>query len=67
VGEERSGGVTENGSLEREAYHTLYPAYGPYLGSAGGYAYPRYSNPIYLGEILAGHAIGRWRAPKDEP
>jgi hypothetical protein len=53
--------------LEREAYHTLYPAYGTYLGSAGGYAFPRYSNPIYLGGILAGHAMGRWQAPKDEP
>lgn len=53
--------------LEREAYHTLYPAYGTYVGSAGGYAFPRYSNPIYLGGILAGHAIGRWQAPKYEP
>ncbi len=53
--------------LEREAYHTLYPAYGTYLGSAGGYAFPRYSNPIYLGGILVGHAMGRWQAPKDEP
>ena len=53
--------------LEREAYHTLYPAYGTYLGSAGGYAFPRYSNPIYLGGILVGHAVGRWQAPKDEP
>ena len=53
--------------LERQAYHTLYPAYGTYVGSAGGYAFPRYSNPIYLGGILAGHAIGRWQAPKDEP
>ena len=53
--------------LEREAFHTLYPAYGTYLGSAGGYAFPRYSNPIYLGGILAGHAMGRWQAPKDEP
>ena len=53
--------------LERDAYHTLYPAYGTYVGSAGGYAFPRYSNPIYLGGILAGHAMGRWQAPKDEP
>ncbi len=53
--------------LEREAYHTLYPAYGTYLGSAGGYAFPRYSNPIYLGGILVGHAMGRWQAPKDDP
>jgi len=49
--------------LEREAYFTLYPAYGTYLGSAGGYVIPRYSNPLYLGGILAGHAMGRWQAP----
>ena len=53
-------------TLEREAYHTLYPAYGTYLGNAGGYAFPRHSNPIYLGGILVGHAIGRWQSPKDE-
>lgn len=46
-------------SLEREAYFTLYPAYGTYVGSAGGYVFPRYSNPLYLGGILAGHAMGR--------
>ena len=50
-------------NLERETYHTLYPAYGTYLGNAGGYAFPRYSNPIYLGGILVGHAIGRWQSP----
>jgi hypothetical protein len=52
--------------LEREAYHTLYPAYGTYLGNAVGYGFPKYSNPIYLGGILTGHAMGRWQAPKDE-
>ncbi len=52
--------------LERQAYHILYPAYGTYMGSAAGYAFPRYSNPIYLGGILAGHAVGRWQAPKDD-
>ncbi len=53
--------------LEKQAYHVLYPAYGTYLGNAGGYAFPKYSNPIYLGGILAGHAMGHWQAPKDEP
>jgi hypothetical protein len=48
--------------LRREAYNVLYPAYGTYVGSAGGYVLPRYSNPIYLGGIVTGHAIGRWRA-----
>ena len=52
--------------LERQAYHILYPAYGTYIGSSAGYAFPRYSNPIYLGGILAGHAVGRWQAPKDD-
>ncbi len=51
--------------LEREAYFTLYPAYGTYLGNAGGYVFPRLSNPIYLGGILVGHAIGRWNAPPE--
>jgi hypothetical protein len=50
-------------SLEREAYFTLYPAYGTYIGSAGGFVFPRYSNPLYLGGILGGHAMGRWQAP----
>jgi len=49
--------------LVREAYHTLYPAYGTYVGNAGGYVFPRFSNPIYLGGVLAGHAIGRSQAP----
>ncbi|HUP77185.1 MAG TPA: hypothetical protein VM260_01400 [Pirellula sp.] len=52
--------------LERQAYHVLYPAYGTYMGSAGGYAFPRYSNPIYLGGILVGHAVGRLQAPKED-
>ncbi len=50
-------------SLEREAYFTLYPAYGTYVGSAGGYFFPRYANPLYLGGIVAGHAMGRTQAP----
>jgi hypothetical protein len=47
--------------LRREAYHILYPAYGTYAGNAAGYAVPKYSYPIYIGGILVGHAIGRWR------
>ena len=49
--------------LERQAYHILYPAYGTYMGDAVGYGFPRYSNPLYLGGILAGHAMGRSLAP----
>ncbi len=51
--------------LEREAYFTLYPAYGTYVGTAGGFAFPRRSNPLYIGGILAGHAMGRWQAPPE--
>ena len=47
--------------LQRQAYHILYPAYGTYMGDATGYAFPRYANPIYLGGILVGHAMGRWQ------
>ena len=54
--------------LVREAYHTLYPAYGTYMGNAGGYAFQRFSNPMYLGGVLAGHVMGRRQAPSlDEP
>jgi len=49
--------------LVRDAYHTLYPAYGTYMGNAVGYAFPRFSNPIYLGGVLAGHAMGRSQVP----
>lgn len=45
--------------MQKEAYFTLYPAYGTYIGSAGGYVFPRYSNPLYLGGIVAGHAMAR--------
>ena len=51
--------------LEREAYFTLYPAYGTYVGSAAGYALPRYSNPVYVVGVLAGHAMGRTQAPPE--
>ena len=47
--------------LRRQAYDILYPAYGTYMGDATGYAFPRYANPIYLGGILVGHAMGRWQ------
>ena len=51
--------------LRREAYHILYPAYGTYAGNAAGYAIPKYSYPVYYGGILAGHAMGRWRASQE--
>ena len=47
--------------LQRQAYHILYPAYGTGMNEATGYAFPRYANPIYLGGILVGHAMGRWQ------
>lgn len=46
------------------AARILYPAYGTYLGSAGGNILPKYSNPIYYGTVLAGHAAGRWQASR---
>lgn len=48
--------------LERESYEILYPGYGTYAGNAAGYAIPAYSFPVYVGGILAGHAMGRWKA-----
>ena len=48
--------------LRREAYKILYPAYGTYVGNVAGYGFPKYSYPVYLGGVLAGHAAGRWHA-----
>jgi hypothetical protein len=53
-------------ALRREAYHILYPAYGTYAGSAAGYFTPKYSYPVYLAGVVAGHAIGRRQAAKLE-
>lgn len=44
------------------AAEILYPAYGTYVGSAGGRAIPRYNFPIYVGSVLTGHALGRREA-----
>ena len=44
------------------AQRILTPAYGTYVGSAGGYGLPRYSFPLYYGSVLAGHAWGRYQA-----
>ncbi|MEQ1826191.1 MAG: hypothetical protein ABL921_09595 [Pirellula sp.] len=49
-------------ALRREAYHILYPAYGTYVGNSAGYAFSKYSYPVYLGGVVAGHAIGRRKA-----
>lgn len=45
-----------------EAHRILYPAYGTYVGSAGGYALPGYADPIYFSSVLVGHAWGRLEA-----
>ncbi len=42
-----------------DAARILYPAYGTYVGSAGGYLLPRYEFPLFIGGVLAGHAAGR--------
>lgn len=47
---------------QKEAINVLYPAYGTYAGSALGELAPRYSNPIYYGSILVGHAVGRYKS-----
>lgn len=55
--------------LEREAYHVLYPAFGTYVGGAAGAVFPDYADPLYLGGVLWGHAVGRWhgyQVPTDE-
>ena len=49
-------------TLRREAYHVLYPAYGTYLGNAGGTILPRYSSPLFVGGVLTGHVVGRWQS-----
>lgn len=49
-------------SSRAEAARVLYPAYGTYVGSAAGNFLPEYSNPLYIGAVLTGHAIGRSKA-----
>lgn len=47
---------------EAAAVRILYPAYGTYVGAAGGILFPDYSNPLYYGSILGGHLFGQWEA-----
>lgn len=56
-----------NPALEKEGYHVLYPAYGTYVGSAAGTFFPDYANPLYIGGILWGHAVGRWNGSQVNP
>lgn len=53
-----------HGDLEQQAAarRILYPAYGTYVGNAGGYILPGYSLPLYYGSVVAGHAWGRYDA-----
>jgi|694.fasta_scaffold05246_8 hypothetical protein len=53
--------------LEKEGYHILYPAYGTYVGSAAGSLLPDYANPLYIGGVLWGHAVGRWNGAQVNP
>lgn len=48
--------------LREEAYRILYPAYGTYVGSALGFAIPRYADPLYVGAVLVGHHAGHLEA-----
>ena len=48
---------------QRAGYHTLYPAYGTYVGGTIGPALTiPYYYPLYLGAILTGHIAGRAKA-----
>ncbi len=55
---ETHGSRTEQAAAQR----ILAPAYGTYVGSAGGYGLPSYSFSLYYGCVLAGHAWGRYQA-----
>jgi hypothetical protein len=48
--------------LERESYRILFPAYGTYVGGAVGRFVPPVALPIYVGPVIAGHAVGRVEA-----
>jgi hypothetical protein len=54
--------ATGDVDAQAEAYRLLYPAYGTYVGDVGANVAPRYGLGINVGSILAGHAIGRFKA-----
>jgi len=52
----------KNPDLERESYRILFPAYGTYVGGALGRFVPPVALPVYVGPVIAGHAVGRVEA-----
>lgn len=52
----------KNPDLERESYRILFPAYGTYVGGALGRFVPPVALPMYVGPVVAGHAVGRVEA-----
>lgn len=47
---------------EKAAYKVLYPAYGTYIGGEFGDIWEAYEAVFYLGAVIPGHVIGRWKA-----
>ncbi|MGE0756504.1 MAG: hypothetical protein AB7F89_10400 [Pirellulaceae bacterium] len=47
---------------EAEAFDLLYPAYGTYVGDAGGLLIPNYGELFWAGSLVAGHIWGHYRA-----
>ena len=52
-------GTTEQ---RADASRILYPAYGTYVGSAGGSVLPDYASPLYYVGVIGGHVAGRLEA-----
>ena len=47
---------------EKEAYRTLYPAYGTYLGGSFAQFVPNLELIITAAAVIPGHIVGRWKA-----
>lgn len=57
----------ENTRLEKQAYNTLYPAYGTYVGgSFGQFLAEPWNTIISLGFVIPGHIIGRIKSANVE-
>jgi hypothetical protein len=55
--------TTGDVDAQSEGYRLLYPAYGTYVGDVGSNLVPGgYGLVVHAGSILAGHAIGRYKA-----
>jgi len=57
----------EDTKLEKQAYNTLYPAYGTYVGgSFGQFIAEPWNTIIALGFVIPGHIIGRVKSSRVE-